>query len=331
MDNLNIKTTLPTYSVIIPVFNKELFVGRAIESVLCQSFSNFELIIICDPSSDNSSDVVGGYCDERIKVFHRTEPGPGGYEARNLGIKYARAEWISFLDADDIWTEDHLLKIEQLQMLHPECSLFTASRIIIEEGKQSIDAFSMRQDALYRKLTFQEYLKYSFEIDKPFHTNTVLFKKSLLQNANLFPDGRTKRSGDIYAWVKLAYLAKNFIWSNHIATHLYKDVIGVSKLSLPTIKIFQEMVSEIASGCNNEELKWLKRYANKLIKTAWLENRKAKVELMPLRYYLFWKEHLGYCLFWSLITLFPQEIIEFMRVNRKRLKRLLLVDGHNRQ
>src|SRR5690625_1627721 len=101
----------PFFSVVIPVYNKELYVARAINSILNQSFKDFELIIVCDPSTDSSNSIVRKFSDRRIKVFNRNKPGLGGYAARNLGIKNSSGQWISFLDADDEWYLDHLQKM----------------------------------------------------------------------------------------------------------------------------------------------------------------------------------------------------------------------------
>jgi glycosyltransferase involved in cell wall biosynthesis len=98
----------PFFSVIVPVYNKEKYVHRAVSSILNQSYKDFELIIVCDPSTDNSNAEVEKFTDPRIRVFHRDKPGPGGYAARNLGIENSKGQWISFLDADDVWYSSHL-------------------------------------------------------------------------------------------------------------------------------------------------------------------------------------------------------------------------------
>ncbi|BBI65057.1 hypothetical protein HSBAA_63630 [Vreelandella sulfidaeris] len=85
----------PFFSVVIPVYNKEKFVGRAIRSVLSQEFTNFELIIVCDPSTDDSYAKVAAFNDDRIRVFQR-ENLVQAVTLRNLGIKNARSEWIGF-------------------------------------------------------------------------------------------------------------------------------------------------------------------------------------------------------------------------------------------
>ena len=98
----------PKISIIVPVYNVEKYLERCVKSVLKQTMTNFELILINDGSSDNS----GQLCDElsrkdtRIRVLHI--PNEGVSNARNLGIQSSRGEWISFIDSDDFVTEDYL-------------------------------------------------------------------------------------------------------------------------------------------------------------------------------------------------------------------------------
>src|SRR3546814_13829312 len=80
-------------------------------TTLFRSLSPHELIIIDDCSSDGGRDIAAAVRDPRIRLFERKSPGPGGYAARNLGIRQASGDWIAFLDADDIWHENHLAVI----------------------------------------------------------------------------------------------------------------------------------------------------------------------------------------------------------------------------
>ena len=88
-------------SIIIPVFNTKRFLPRCLESVLEQSFSDYELLLIDDGSTDGSFDICDSYAekDSRIRVFHQENGGV--CSARNLGLKHAKGEWIYFIDSDD--------------------------------------------------------------------------------------------------------------------------------------------------------------------------------------------------------------------------------------
>ena len=93
-------------SVIIPVYNGELTIEDTVISVLNQTFLDFELIVINDGSSDSTLEILEKFKDPRLKVF--SYPNSGLSASRNRGIEHARGEFISFIDADDLWTSDKL-------------------------------------------------------------------------------------------------------------------------------------------------------------------------------------------------------------------------------
>ena len=88
-------------SIIVPVYNAEEHLRRCVDSILVQTFSDFELLLIDDGSKDGSAAICDEYTikDSRVRVFHK-ENG-GGSSARNLGLDNAQGEWIAFVDSDD--------------------------------------------------------------------------------------------------------------------------------------------------------------------------------------------------------------------------------------
>ena len=97
----------PFFSVIIPTYNRANLLGDTVESVLDQTFNDFELLVIDDGSTDDTRDLVNSFCDSaNIRYIYQENQGVGA--ARNTGIKNARGEWIAFLDSDDLWLPNHL-------------------------------------------------------------------------------------------------------------------------------------------------------------------------------------------------------------------------------
>src|SRR5262245_50605451 len=97
------------FSVVIPLYNKHAYIRRAIESAIGQDHPPYEVIIIEDSSDDGSAQIAQSYAGHPlIRLLVRAEPGPGGYAARNLGVREALGTWIALLDADDEWKPDHL-------------------------------------------------------------------------------------------------------------------------------------------------------------------------------------------------------------------------------
>lgn len=102
-------------SVIIPVYNRENTIKRAIDSILCQTYSNLELIIVDDGSTDDTVSIINGYNDDRIRLICHKNCG-GANKARNTGIANAKGEYIAFQDSDDEWLPDKLsLQIDAME------------------------------------------------------------------------------------------------------------------------------------------------------------------------------------------------------------------------
>ena len=97
---------MPEISVILPVFNSEEFVRKSIESVLAQTFEDFELIIVNDGSTDSSKDIIDSFKDDRIRLINQSNQGPGA--ARNNALKMAQGRYVMYLDSDDWFTSDAL-------------------------------------------------------------------------------------------------------------------------------------------------------------------------------------------------------------------------------
>jgi glycosyltransferase involved in cell wall biosynthesis len=92
---------MPLFSVIMPVYNRERLVGRSIKSVLAQTFSDWEMIVVDDGSTDWTRNKVQSFSDSRIKLIRQENKGPGA--ARNLAASLANGKYLAFLDSDDLW------------------------------------------------------------------------------------------------------------------------------------------------------------------------------------------------------------------------------------
>lgn len=110
---------MPKISVIVPVYNTEKYLYRCIDSVLTQTYTDFELLLIDDGSKDASGRICDEYAskDSRVRVFHRENKGLSS--ARNRGLEEACGDWVIFLDSDDVWAdEDGLTKLHQYAAYH---------------------------------------------------------------------------------------------------------------------------------------------------------------------------------------------------------------------
>jgi glycosyltransferase involved in cell wall biosynthesis len=110
----------PKVSVVIPTYNRAATVGKSIESVLAQTVTDLEVIVVDDGSSDDTGKILGEAFGDRIRYYH--QPNQGASVARNKGVTEARGEWIAFLDSDDRWEKDKLeWQFKALERFSPQC------------------------------------------------------------------------------------------------------------------------------------------------------------------------------------------------------------------
>jgi glycosyltransferase involved in cell wall biosynthesis len=131
----------PSIGVIIPAYNAEQTLGRALDSVLCQTRPPDEILLIDDFSSDSTADLARTYVDRGVKVL-RLDERRGAAAARNAGIEASRGDWVAFLDADDEWLPRKLEKQAAAIASHPDASLvFCASEEFSACGDSLGDTF----------------------------------------------------------------------------------------------------------------------------------------------------------------------------------------------
>ena len=118
-------------SIIVPVYNTEKFLHRCIDSVLAQTYKDFELLLINDGSTDSSGTICDEYAaqDVRVRVFHKENGGVSS--ARNLGLDNAQGEWITFVDSDDWISKDYLKELA----MHSDSDLVIADFVVEGEGQ----------------------------------------------------------------------------------------------------------------------------------------------------------------------------------------------------
>ena len=112
---------MPNLSVIMPAYNAARTIQQTVESVLKQTFCDFELIVVNDGSTDSTLEIVSAIEDERVRVL--SYPNRGSYPSRNQGIAHAHGDLIAFMDADDLWHADKLMAQVKALQAHPNAAL----------------------------------------------------------------------------------------------------------------------------------------------------------------------------------------------------------------
>ncbi|SHG35881.1 Glycosyl transferase family 2 [Flavobacterium fluvii] len=114
------------FSIIIPLYNKEKYIENALKSILKQTVTDYEIIIVDDGSTDKSREIASKYVSNKIRIIDHFE-NKGLSAARNTGIKNAKSNYVTFLDADDLWHSNYLQTIKNLISSYPEAHIFATN------------------------------------------------------------------------------------------------------------------------------------------------------------------------------------------------------------
>lgn len=176
---------MPLFSVIIPLYNKEKYIQQTVESVLQQTFTDFELLIINDASTDNSVSVVSQISDDRIQLIENPE-NLGLSSTRNHGISKASGEIIALLDADDVWLPNFLEIIHTLYTQFPEASLYGTDYIEVYDSHENLVP-KKNIDASLQGTSFLIPDFFEASMFQPiFCQSSLAFKKSICQDVEVF-------------------------------------------------------------------------------------------------------------------------------------------------
>ena len=176
----------PLVSVVMPVYNRERYVGAAIESILAQTFTDFEFIIVDDGSTDHSVDVIKRFPDPRIRLIQMPK-NQGISAARNAGNELARGEFIAVMDSDDIALPRRLEKEVSYMRKHPEVGLCGASNRRVDNAMQPL-AKPLRE---FRALTEHEACRAELLFGMPFTQATFLARREVYRQLRYDPHWET--------------------------------------------------------------------------------------------------------------------------------------------
>jgi glycosyltransferase involved in cell wall biosynthesis len=190
---------MPHVSVIIPTYNRATYISRAIESILSQSYRDFEVIVVDDGSCDNTKQVVQAYGD-RVRYMFQDNAGPGA--ARNLGIRTSEGMYLAFLDSDDAWMPEFLAKTVGALDVHPEVDAVTTTIYVgpaartkeaLMEGVQT-GVWQLPAPVPRRQVPF---------ILNGFCAGTVLVRKDVVTRYGGYYEHGCTLGEDVYLWVQV--------------------------------------------------------------------------------------------------------------------------------
>ncbi len=241
---------MPQISVIIPAYNAERTIRKTIESVQEQTFQDFEIIVINDGSKDGTLELLQSIEDERLKIFSYENGGLP--TARNRGIFHACGEFISFIDADDLWTADKLeLQLSALQQ-HPEAGVaYSWTYFMYENG----DSFSFHpcpathfEGNVYDKLLVSDFIRSG---------SNVMLRKQAIESVGGF-DPTLRSCEDWDCWLRLAVKWSFVVVPKHQI--LYRQASGAMSSKVDTMKQAALIALEKAYQAAPPELQYLKKH-----------------------------------------------------------------------
>ncbi len=178
-------------SIITPTYNAAEYIRETIRSVQAQTYTNWELIIVDDCSTDNTEDIVKEYLvDERIR-YVKTAENSGAAKTRNTGIRLSKGKWIAFLDSDDLWEENKLSKHIDFMQREKLAFSFTSYNVI-NDRNQIISKFEPKKD----RYDYKDILKHCY-----IGCSTAIYDSEALGKVEM-PEAAIKRE-DFACWLQI--------------------------------------------------------------------------------------------------------------------------------
>ena len=215
------------FSVIIPLYNKEPYIERALNSVLGQSFGDFEIIVVDDCSTDGGLVVVEKILSKSQKpyrIIQRSKRGGSCAPSRATGLRYARGKFVAFLDADDEWKEGFLSEITSLIESFPDAEAYAVDRELNIEGRVEPGPYGERSDlAEAHAIDLERYLVARERFGNPFRVQGMVFSPEALDDIGGFV--HAPRSSDIDLMFRFFLAGKVAAWSpyNGLVIHRVPD------------------------------------------------------------------------------------------------------------
>ncbi len=236
-------------SIIIPIYNSEIYLKRCLDSLISQTDKNFEVILIDDGSTDDSANICKHYCSSNynFKYLHQKNAGPSA--ARNLGIKYAKGEFISFIDSDDFVSSSYVEKI----LRNMNCDILFFSSIHQKmDGKDEKHSYNNRTDVTFLNVLLEQNQYWDFV-----YTWNKCFKREIITSNNLLFDENISHAEDELFTLEYTKYS-NFVNTINDPIYFYQVGIGISK-ELPSLDefiIINNSISEIANKFKDKDISY---------------------------------------------------------------------------
>ena len=219
------------FSVIIPLYNKAPYVAKAIESVLGQTYRDFEVIVIDDGSTDQSLEVAKTFENKSITII--SQPNSGVSTARNNGVKLAKHPYICFLDADDWWHPTFLEEMKRLITDFPDAGIYGSGYYIVKNGQERIAPIGVPQGFERGIIDYCEV--YAKTLCMPLTSISVVIPKHIFDEEKGFKS-QLKFGEDFDLWIRIALKHKVILVNKPLA--YYNQDVDVNNRGVAVHKTY---------------------------------------------------------------------------------------------
>lgn len=205
---------MPYVSIIMPAYNRAWIIKRAIESILVQTYGNFELIVVDDGSTDNTAEVISGFTDRRVTLLKGEHKGASA--ARNLGISKARGELLAYLDTDNLW-HSNFLDVMVSEFKPDEVMLYSAQNLFLTERLKDDTLKILGRQTRTTTFNPAKLLVRNF-ID----INSVVLRRSLLDRVGTFNESLPGvEDWELFARIVLLYPLRGIRYVDQVLSDYY--------------------------------------------------------------------------------------------------------------
>jgi glycosyltransferase involved in cell wall biosynthesis len=311
---------MPKVSAVIPLYNKEKYITRAIDSVLAQTVQDFEIIVVDDGSTDGGVNVVRQYRDERIRLIQQSNAGVSA--ARNLGIEESTADLIAFLDADDAWKPEFLETVLRLRNKYPTAGIYATSYEIKQPNGRVIRPRYRAIPPFPWEGVIPNYFESASALDSlPVNSSAVMIPKRVFKTCGGFPLGE-KQAEDLDMWLRIA-VEYPVAFSCVVASRYHCDAEDQTTKREKALETFaiEKTIQNILSNRNlsSSDRKFLKEiiYGLKLVRASYRMKaglfEQARNILYDCPTHLLWKKKFW---FYFLLALPPKIVLKAYRLFR---------------
>lgn len=223
------------FSVIMPLYNKEPYVKKAIQSVLAQTYRDYELIVVDDGSSDGSFEVAKSAIENRGNCHLYRQQNAGVSVSRNIGVALSQGVYLCFLDADDWWEPTFLEEMSRLVEEFPNAGIFGTNYTIVNETKHKTRVAEVGVEEGFERGYINYCQAYSKTMYMPLTSISVAIPRSVFNEMKGFPKG-IKLGEDFLLWIRIA-LKYQVAFLNKPLAYYNQDVDasnrGVGRLHKP--------------------------------------------------------------------------------------------------